>query len=100
MVSRRLGTLEAYFLLIPIAVNIQFANRSVFKMSSTLKAELGEEFFPEGTQRVYVSQLFPPRALASPADHVLQGLLGKMPDLVIQAMRQKVWQGIMDHFLR
>lgn len=50
-------------------------------MDATTNAEMGKDFFPEGTQRVY-------------------GLLGKMPDLMIALMRQKVWQGIMDRFLR
>ncbi|KAJ4245021.1 hypothetical protein NW762_014228 [Fusarium torreyae] len=57
-----------------------FNSRKMFQMNPTTKAEMGTNFFPEGTQRVY-------------------GLLGKMPDFIIQSMRHPVWQGIMDHFL-
>ncbi|SPO06544.1 uncharacterized protein DNG_09234 [Cephalotrichum gorgonifer] len=61
-------------------VEHHFASRKIFQMNATSKAEMGANFFPKGTQRVY-------------------GLLGKMPDLIISTMRLKVWQGIMDHFL-
>ncbi|RSL50949.1 hypothetical protein CEP53_008613 [Fusarium sp. AF-6] len=61
-------------------VEQQFASRKRFQMNATTKVEMGANFFPEGTQRVY-------------------GLLGKMPDLIVQTMRQEVWQGIMDRFL-
>ncbi|RSL75208.1 hypothetical protein CEP51_011079 [Fusarium floridanum] len=61
-------------------VEQHFASRKRFQMNATTKVEMGANFFPEGTQRVY-------------------GLLGKMPDLVVQTMRQEVWQGIMDRFL-
>ncbi|KAF4962612.1 hypothetical protein FSARC_9390 [Fusarium sarcochroum] len=61
-------------------VDHHFNSRKKFEMNSTTKAEMGTNFFPEGTQRVY-------------------GLLGKMPDFIIQTMRHPIWQGIMDHFL-
>ncbi|KAF2639692.1 hypothetical protein P280DRAFT_453694 [Massarina eburnea CBS 473.64] len=48
--------------------------------SKATHTELGADFFPEGSQRVY-------------------GLLGKMPDQLIQIMRLPTWQGIMDRFL-
>ncbi|KAK7407834.1 hypothetical protein QQX98_010005 [Neonectria punicea] len=48
--------------------------------SKSAHEELGVDFFPEGSQRVY-------------------GLLSKMPDQVVKIMRLPVWQGIMARFL-
>lgn len=39
----------------PTSVEEHFSRRKVFKMNATSKAEMGDNFFPEGTQRVYVS---------------------------------------------
>ncbi|KAL2214435.1 hypothetical protein CC79DRAFT_146950 [Sarocladium strictum] len=61
-------------------VDVLFARRKRFEMDSSAKQELGADFFPEGTQRVY-------------------GLLGKIPDFIINVMRHELWRGVMDHFL-
>jgi hypothetical protein len=34
------------------------------------------------------------------ADINTQGLLGKIPDFIINVMRHELWRGVMDHFLR
>lgn len=55
------------------------AGRKTYDSSAT-HGELGADFFPEGSQRVY-------------------GLLGKIPSQITRIMRLPVWQGIMDRFL-
>ncbi|CAG7558233.1 unnamed protein product [Fusarium equiseti] len=62
-----------------VAIEPHFAGRKLYTSTST-HDELGADFFPEGSQRVY-------------------GLLGKMPEQIIKIMRLPVWQGIMAHFL-
>ncbi|CAH0057839.1 unnamed protein product [Clonostachys solani] len=42
--------------------------------------DLGDDFFPEGSQRAY-------------------GLLAKMPEQITKIIRLNVWQGVMAHFL-
>uniref|UniRef100_A0A8H7K9U3 Phytanoyl-CoA dioxygenase n=1 Tax=Bionectria ochroleuca TaxID=29856 RepID=A0A8H7K9U3_BIOOC len=61
-------------------INREFAARKKIFEGNTSHSELGADFFPEGTQRVY-------------------GLLGKMPTFISGVLRLKVWQGIMDKFL-
>jgi ectoine hydroxylase-related dioxygenase (phytanoyl-CoA dioxygenase family) len=61
------------------AIEPHFAGRKLYTSTST-HDELGADFFPEGSQRVY-------------------GLLGKMPEQIVKIMRLPVWQGIMAHFL-
>ncbi|KAI4760541.1 hypothetical protein E4T52_07570 [Aureobasidium sp. EXF-3400] len=56
-----------------------FSGRKLYDSKATHE-ELGADFFPEGSQRVY-------------------GLLAKMPDQLTRMMRLPVWQGIMAHFL-
>lgn len=61
------------------AIEPHFAGRATYTSKATHN-ELGDDFFPEGTQRVYA-------------------LLGKIPEQVSKIMRLEVWQGIMSHFL-
>ncbi|KAK2805090.1 hypothetical protein FQN50_006335 [Emmonsiellopsis sp. PD_5] len=61
------------------AVEPHFAGRKLYTSTST-HDELGPDFFPEGSQRVY-------------------GLLGKMPQQITKIMRLPVWQAIMAKFL-
>ncbi|TVY60050.1 Dioxygenase swnH1 [Fusarium oxysporum f. sp. cubense] len=61
------------------AIEPHFSGRKLYTSTST-HDELGEDFFPEGSQRVY-------------------GLLAKMPAQIAKIMRLPVWQGIMAHYL-
>ncbi|KAH0363141.1 hypothetical protein KCU65_g7611, partial [Aureobasidium melanogenum] len=61
------------------AIEPSFVGRKMYDSKSS-HGELGAEFFPEGSQRVY-------------------GLLGKIPDQVTKIVRLPVWKGIMAHFL-
>ncbi|KAI7769236.1 hypothetical protein LZL87_011953 [Fusarium oxysporum] len=61
------------------AIEPHFSGRKLYISTST-QDELGEDFFPEGSQRVY-------------------GLLAKMPAQIVKIMRLSVWQGIMAHYL-
>jgi hypothetical protein len=62
------------------AIEPHFSGRKLYTSTST-HDELGEDFFPEGSQRVY-------------------GLLAKMPEQIVKIMRLPVWQGIMAHYLK
>ncbi|KAL4979360.1 hypothetical protein BDW66DRAFT_148483 [Aspergillus desertorum] len=57
-----------------------FKGRKIYDSKATHE-ELGPDFFPEGSQRVYA-------------------LLSKIPDQLIKIMRLPVWQGIMGRFLK
>ncbi|KAI4840586.1 hypothetical protein E4T44_07907 [Aureobasidium sp. EXF-8845] len=61
------------------AIEPCFSGRKVYDSKAT-HDELGTDFFPEGSQRVY-------------------GLLARMPDQLVKIMRLPVWQGIMAHSL-
>ncbi|KAL4778205.1 hypothetical protein BJX76DRAFT_366588 [Aspergillus varians] len=61
------------------AIEPFFQGRKTYDSKAT-HDELGPDFFPEGSQRVYA-------------------LLAKIPDQVIKIMRLPVWQGIMGQFL-
>ncbi|KAL4945154.1 hypothetical protein BDV06DRAFT_209654 [Aspergillus oleicola] len=56
-----------------------FKGRKTYDSEATHE-ELGPDFFPEGSQRVYA-------------------LLSKIPDQIVKIMRLPVWQGIMGQFL-
>ncbi|KAL4928485.1 phytanoyl-CoA dioxygenase family protein [Aspergillus undulatus] len=56
-----------------------FKERKTYTSNATHE-ELGPDFFPEGSQRVYA-------------------LLSKIPDQIVKLMRLPVWQGIMGQFL-
>lgn len=56
-----------------------FQGRKLYD-SKSASEELGDDFFPAGSQRVY-------------------GLLGKIPDTISQILRLTVWQKIMERFL-
>ncbi|KAL2813928.1 hypothetical protein BDW59DRAFT_167362 [Aspergillus cavernicola] len=56
-----------------------FSGRKTYDSKAT-HDELGPDFFPEGSQRVYA-------------------LLSKIPDQIVKIMRLPVWQGIMAQFL-
>ncbi|KAL5334341.1 hypothetical protein BJX70DRAFT_402708 [Aspergillus crustosus] len=56
-----------------------FQGRKTYDSKAT-HDELGPDFFPEGSQRVYA-------------------LLSKIPDQIVKIMRLSVWQGIMGEFL-
>ncbi|KAL4906180.1 hypothetical protein BDW74DRAFT_151445 [Aspergillus multicolor] len=61
------------------AIEPYFKGRKTYDSKAT-HDELGPDFFPEGSQRVYA-------------------LLSKIPDQLIKIMRLPVWQGIMGQFL-
>ncbi|KAG9518800.1 hypothetical protein KCU93_g8284, partial [Aureobasidium melanogenum] len=61
------------------AIEPSFVGRKMYD-SKASHNELGADFFPEGSQRVY-------------------GLLAKIPDQLTKIVRLRVWQGIMAHFL-
>lgn len=61
------------------ALEPHFEGRELYASKAT-HGELGDDFFPEGSQRVYA-------------------LLGKIPDELSKVLRLKVWQGIMEHSL-
>ncbi|KAL4810345.1 hypothetical protein BDV18DRAFT_156712 [Aspergillus unguis] len=61
------------------AIEPYFVGRKTYTSNATYD-ELGPDFFPEGSQRVYA-------------------LLGKIPDQLTKIMRLPVWQGIMGQFL-
>ncbi|CZR69538.1 uncharacterized protein PAC_19438 [Phialocephala subalpina] len=73
----------------------QFSSRKLYDSKATHE-ELGDGFFPEGSQRVYVSQSVSKETLRRLTFQV--GLLAKIPDQLIKIMRPPVWQGIMDCF--
>ncbi|KAL2808416.1 hypothetical protein BJX63DRAFT_439436 [Aspergillus granulosus] len=56
-----------------------FRGRKTYDSKATHE-ELGPDFFPEGSQRVYA-------------------LLSKIPDQIVKIMRLPVWQGVMKEFL-
>ena len=62
------------------AIEPHFAQRKLYDSKAT-HSELGEDFFPEGSQRVY-------------------GLLGKCTQPLIKILRTPIWQGVMNKFLR
>ncbi|KAK6005753.1 hypothetical protein QM012_007395 [Aureobasidium pullulans] len=61
------------------AIEPSFLGRKLYD-SKASHGELGADFFPEGSQRVY-------------------GLLAKIPEQLTKIVRLPVWQGIMAHFL-
>ncbi|WVQ79665.1 hypothetical protein IAT38_001765 [Cryptococcus sp. DSM 104549] len=61
------------------SIEPHFAARKIYDGKSTHN-ELGEDFFPEGSLRVY-------------------GLLNKIPDALIKILRLPVWEGVMSRFL-
>ncbi|KAK8845635.1 hypothetical protein IAR55_006351 [Kwoniella newhampshirensis] len=61
------------------AIEPHFKARKIYDSKASYD-ELGEDFFPEGSLRVYA-------------------LLAKIPDQVVKIMRLPVWQGIMGRFL-
>ncbi|KUJ06753.1 uncharacterized protein LY89DRAFT_692351 [Mollisia scopiformis] len=61
------------------AIEPHLAGRKMYNSSATHE-ELGDGFFPEGSQRVY-------------------GLLAKMPNQLVKIMRLPLWQGVMERFL-
>ncbi|WWC68369.1 uncharacterized protein I206_102294 [Kwoniella pini CBS 10737] len=61
------------------AIEPHFENRNEYKSKATHE-ELGADFFPEGSKRVYA-------------------LLSKIPEQLTKIMRLQVWQGIMGKFL-
>ncbi|THY97110.1 hypothetical protein D6C95_05022 [Aureobasidium pullulans] len=61
------------------AIKPHLSGRKMYD-SKASHGELGADFFPEGSQRVY-------------------GLLAKMPEQLIKIVRLPVWQGIMARFL-
>jgi len=62
------------------AIEPHFKARGKYTSKATHE-ELGEDFFPEGSIRVYA-------------------LLAKMPEQVSKVLRLPVWQGIMGKFLK
>lgn len=62
------------------AIEPHFRVRSTYKSTSTHK-ELGKDFFPEGSVRIY-------------------GLLSRIPDHLVKIVRSPIWQGIMARFLK
>lgn len=62
------------------SIEPHFQGRKLYD-SKSADQELGDDFFPAGSQRVY-------------------GLLGKIPDTISQILRLTVWQKIMERFLR
>ncbi|KAI5236556.1 hypothetical protein E4T43_08544 [Aureobasidium subglaciale] len=61
------------------AIEPSFSERGIYDSKGS-HGELGADFFPEGSQRVY-------------------GLLSKMTDPLIKIVRLPVWQQVMGHFL-
>lgn len=61
------------------SIEPHFQGRKLYD-SKSADEELGDDFFPAGSQRVY-------------------GLLGKIPDTISQIMRLTLWQKIMERFL-
>ncbi|WVQ76329.1 hypothetical protein IAR50_005994 [Cryptococcus sp. DSM 104548] len=61
------------------AIEPHFSKRGIYQSKSTHN-ELGQDFFPEGSQRVY-------------------GLLSKITGPLINIVRLPVWQGVMARFL-
>ncbi|KAK8068770.1 phytanoyl-CoA dioxygenase [Apiospora phragmitis] len=57
-----------------------FVGRKLYDSNAT-HGELGEEFFPKGSQRVYA-------------------LLSKMPETLTKVLRLPIWQGINARFLK
>lgn len=62
------------------AIEPHFKARGIYQSKAT-HTELGNDFFPEGSQRVYA-------------------LLGKIPVQLTNIMRLPIWQGIMKRFLK
>ncbi|KKK15275.1 hypothetical protein ARAM_001924 [Aspergillus rambellii] len=61
------------------AIEPFFLDRKIYNSKAT-HGELGPDFFPYGSQRVYA-------------------LLAKIPDQIVKIIRLPVWQGVMAHFL-
>ncbi|KAK7212477.1 hypothetical protein V2G26_019655, partial [Clonostachys chloroleuca] len=61
------------------AIEPFFSSGKLYDSKSSHK-DLGDDFFPEGSQRAY-------------------GLLAKMPEQITKIIRLSVWQGVMAHFL-
>uniref|UniRef100_A0A0B7KRW5 Phytanoyl-CoA dioxygenase n=1 Tax=Bionectria ochroleuca TaxID=29856 RepID=A0A0B7KRW5_BIOOC len=61
------------------AIEPFFSSGKLYDPKSSHK-DLGDDFFPEGSQRAY-------------------GLLAKMPEQITKIIRLSVWQGVMAHFL-
>lgn len=69
--------------------------------SDATHEEMGKEFFPEGSKRVYVGILIPGSDVQGLTDSSsLQSLLAKMPGQLSKILLHPVWRGIMDRFLR
>jgi hypothetical protein len=62
------------------AIESHFKAKGTYTSKATHN-ELGADFFPEGSMRVYA-------------------LLAKMPDQVSKILRLPIWQGIMGRFLK
>lgn len=62
------------------AIEPHFKARTSYSSKATHE-ELGADFFPEGSLRVYA-------------------LLAKMPDQISKILRLPIWQGIMGRFLK
>ncbi|TYJ56745.1 hypothetical protein B9479_002515 [Cryptococcus floricola] len=61
------------------AIEPHFGKRGIYRSKATHN-ELGQDFFPEGSQRIY-------------------GLLSKITEPIIDIVRLPVWQGVMSRFL-
>lgn len=62
------------------SIEPHFAVRGNYESKSTHQ-ELGEDFFPSGSLRIY-------------------GLLGKIPQVITKIVRLPTWQGVMARFLK
>ena len=85
IIARDGGVIVAIFLSPELLQEVQdalephFEGRELYASKAT-HGELGDDFFPAGSQRIYA-------------------LLGKIPEQLSKILRLKVWQGIMEHFL-
>jgi hypothetical protein len=61
------------------AIEPHFKGRKLYT-SKSAAAELGDDFFSEGSQRIYA-------------------LLAKVPEQLCKIIKLEIWQGIMDKFL-
>jgi hypothetical protein len=82
------------------AVEPYFRGRTTYKSKATHN-ELGQDFFPEGSLRVYVGSAPGYRSFATSLTRPrFQALLAKIPEQLVKIMRLDVWQGIMSRFLK
>ncbi|CAG9939666.1 unnamed protein product [Clonostachys rosea f. rosea IK726] len=83
------------------AIEPFFSSGKLYDPKSSHK-DLGDDFFPEGSQRAYVRTSshagYDPSA-SKTNTRCLQGLLAKMPEQITKIIRLSVWQGVMAHFL-